>query len=239
MLMDNSFNEKRYAQSAFTLESSAEKGRIGKSISLLQAHRPRRILDVGCTDGLISGVIKARTGGYVIGMDASSPAIEKAKAICDEAYVVEFGKGSLPIPDASVDGIFAGEIIEHVFHTEDFLEELHRVAAPGACLVISTPNLAAWFNRVFVLLGLQPLFTDTGVRFSAQGNWLIKPSLPPGHIRNFTLSSLRHLLKVAGWTTVSAHGQGILSNKLRYLDKPISTLFPSLASDMILVCRKD
>ena len=236
--MDNNFNEQRYAQSAFTLESFAEKGRIAKSIALLQAHGPKRILDVGCTDGLISGVIKARTGAYVIGMDASAPAIEKAKAICDEAYVVEFGKDRLPIPDASVDAIFAGEIIEHVFHTEDFLEELFRVAAPGARLVLSTPNMAAWFNRVFVLLGLQPLFTDTGVRFSAQGNWLIKPSLPPGHIRNFTLSSLKHLLKVAGWRIESAHGHGILSNKLRYLDKPISSAFPSLASDMILICRK-
>lgn len=237
--MDNTFNEQRYAQSAFTLESSADMARIGKSISLLQARRPRRILDVGCTDGLISGMIKARTGGYVVGMDASSAAIEKAKGVCDEAYVVEFGKGSLPLPDGSFDAIFAGEVIEHVFHTEDFLEELRRVAMPGAHLVISTPNLAAWFNRVFVLLGLQPLFTDTGVRFTAQGNWLIKPSLPPGHIRNFTLSSLKHLLKVSGWNTVSVHGQGILSNRLRYLDRPISRYLPSLASDMILVCRKD
>ncbi len=73
------------------------------------------------------------------------------------------------------------------------------MAKPGAVIVLSTPNLAAWFNRIFILIGSQPMFTDTGVRISASGNRLIKPSLPAGHIRSFTLSSLKHMLRSCNW----------------------------------------
>jgi SAM-dependent methyltransferase len=236
--ISGAFNEKRYASSEFTLESRVEGERVQRAVSLLKAFQPKRILDAGCTDGIVSGLFKKETGAYLIGIDSSATALEKARLVCDEVHRAEFGERPLPLADACVDGIYAGEIIEHVFYTEAFLEELHRVAAPGCRMVISTPNLSAWFNRVFVLLGQQPLFTDTGVRPSASGNWMIKPSLPAGHIRNFTLASLKHLLKACGWETEAAYGQSILGNKLRPLDKLICRLSPALASDMMLVCRR-
>ena len=236
--MSGSFNEERYSASEYTLDSTVERERIQRAVALLKAFRPKRVLDAGCTDGIVSALLKRETGAYLIGIDASAAALEKARLVCDEVHRAEFGATPIPLPDASVDGIYAGEIIEHVFFTEAFLEDLRRVAAPGCRMVLSTPNLSAWFNRVFVLLGLQPLFTDTGVRPSASGNWLIKPSLPAGHIRSFTLSSLTHLLKTCGWETEAAYGQPILGNRLRPIDKLVSRLSPAMASDLMLVCRR-
>src|SRR5690606_31505707 len=158
-------------------------------------------------------VLKKETGAYVIGLDGSATALEKARTICDEVHRVEFGTGPLPLADASVDGIFAGEVIEHVFYTENLLDELLRVAKPGCRLVLSTSNLSSCYNRIFVLLGLQPLFTETGVRMSSSGTRLVKPNPPAGHIRNFTLSSLRHLLIACGWEVESARGVALLGNK--------------------------
>jgi 2-polyprenyl-3-methyl-5-hydroxy-6-metoxy-1,4-benzoquinol methylase len=232
------FNEIRYATSGYTLESTAEKERIAKCVSLLKASKPSKILDVGCSDGIISEVLKRETGAYLIGMDASAAALEKSRLICDEVHRVEFGTQAIPLPDACVDGIFAGEVIEHVFYTEAFLEELLRVAKPGCRMAISTPNLSSWYNRIFVLLGLQPLFTETGVRTSSSGNWLTKPNLPAGHIRNFTLSSLKHLLKTCGWEVEESHGIALLGNKWRSLDRFFSSLSPAIAADLILLCRR-
>lgn len=232
------FNEIRYASSGYTLDSTAEKERIETCASLLKASQPSKILDVGCSDGIISQVLKKTTGAYLIGMDASTTALQKARLVCDEVQQAEFGTQAIPLPDACVDGIFAGEVIEHVFYTEAFLMELLRVAKPGCRMVISTPNLASWYNRVFVLLGLQPLFTETGVKISSSGNWLTKPNLPAGHIRNFTLSSLKHLLTQCGWEVESAHGIALLGNKWRTLDRFFSRMSVTLAADLILVCRR-
>lgn len=231
------FNETRYSASGYTLDSPAEKERIELCLGLLKRSHPTRILDVGCGDGIVSGAIKRATGAYVIGMDASMGALEKSRKVCDEVHLVEFGSASLPLPDQSVDAIFAGEVIEHLFQTEQFLEELLRVSRPEGRLVISTPNLASWYNRLFVLMGLQPLFTDTGVRVSSSGNWLYKPNLPAGHIRNFTLSSLVHLVRSCGWEVESAHGVALLGNRWRGFDRLVSRFSPSLAADIILVCK--
>jgi 2-polyprenyl-3-methyl-5-hydroxy-6-metoxy-1,4-benzoquinol methylase len=232
------FNEIRYASSGYTLDSTAEKERIAKCVSLLKASKPSKILDVGCSDGIISEVLKRETGAYLIGMDASATALKKARLVCDEVQQAEFGTQPIPLPDACVDGIFAGEVIEHVFYTEAFLEELLRVAKPGCRMAISTPNLASWYNRIFVLLGLQPLFTETGVRISSSGNRFTKPNLPAGHIRNFTLSSLKHLLKTCGWEVEETHGIALLGNKWRPLDRFFSALSPAIAADLILLCRR-
>lgn len=230
------FNETRYSASGYTLDSPAEKERIDLCLSLVGKAKPARILDVGCGDGIVSGALKRATGAHVIGMDASMGALEKSRGICDEVHLVEFGSATLPLPDRSVDAIFAGEVIEHLFQTEQFLEELLRVCKADGRLVISTPNLASWYNRFFLLLGLQPLFTDTGVRVSSSGNWLYRANLPAGHIRNFTLSSLVHLVRACGWDVESVHGVALLGNRWRALDRLVSRLSPSLAADIILVC---
>jgi len=48
----------------------------------------------------------------------------------------------LPLFDQCLRGIFAGEIIEHLFDPELFLSECHRVLEAQGVLVLTTPNLA-------------------------------------------------------------------------------------------------
>ena len=45
------------------------------------------------------------------------------------------------------------EVIEHLFDTEGFLREIHRVLVPKGLLILSTPNLNSLVNRVRVLCG--------------------------------------------------------------------------------------
>lgn len=236
--MDKEFNSLRYAGEESLEKDVATSPRIRTILEIAQSLNPRRILDVGCADGFLSRLLVERTGARVVGLDNSQPALEKAAAVCEEVHMVDLGDGTIPLPDGGIDLIIAGEVIEHVFHTERLLEELHRVAAPGAHLLLTTPNLSSWYNRVFVGLGLQPLFLETGTRTSDSGNRFVKPSLPAGHIRLFTPSSLRDIGRRCGWHTVKQAGAGVLSNKWKGLDVAISASFPSLASDIVMVFER-
>lgn len=232
------FNESRYGGIRFGGDDLKWDDRVRTVLGLVRKTGAGKILDVGCGDGFLSADFK-KMGMYAIGVDASPGAVEAAKLRCDEAYVADLGHAPLPLPDACVDLIWAGEIIEHIFETEAFLEDLLRVLRPGGRLILSTPNLASWINRISLLLGQQPFFTELGTRPSNWGSFLRKVGEPAGHIRNFTPSSLKHLLVSCGWTFESLHGAGLIQGKaFRAFDQAISHVLPSLATDLIILCRK-
>jgi 2-polyprenyl-3-methyl-5-hydroxy-6-metoxy-1,4-benzoquinol methylase len=236
----SSFNEARYGKFDFDRDVPVLEDRMVVVLDLIRGLGAKRILDVGCTDGFLSEKFRAM-GMYTVGVDASPGAVEsaKAKGRVDEAYVADLGRQPLPLPDGSVDLVWAGEIIEHIFDTEAFIDDLKRVLAPGGRLVLSTPNLASWINRISLLLGQQPFFTEVGVRPSNSGSFLRKVTTPAGHIRVFTPSSLRHLLKAGGWEVESLRGASILTTGMgARVDRVLGRVVPSLATDMICVCRK-
>ena len=238
----STFNEGRYGDIRLDGRDFLDNDRMRIMLGLVRGLRQRgeakRILDVGCTDGFMSMLFK-EMGLYTIGVDASPSAVASAQGRCDEAYVANLDGQPLPLKDGSVDLIWAGEIIEHIFSTEHFAKELCRVSVPGGRLILSTPNLASWINRLIFPFGWQPFFTETGVLPTNSGNPLRKVSMPAGHIRNFTLSSLRHLLASCGWELEKAHGASILEQRsVKWLDLAVSHAFPGLATDLIVVCRK-
>lgn len=237
--LSKNFNEERYADTHNDSAAFRADPRIRQVLSLLAPFRGGRLLDVGCMDGFLSSIFRDE-GMRTVGVDASPTAIERAKRNGHEAYVADLDKPPLPLPDASVDLVFAGEVVEHVFRTEEFLEELARVTKAGGHLVLTTPNLACWLNRVVLLVGWQPFFTEVGTRPGKSGNPLRTVDLAPaGHIRLFTASSLRDLLERSGWQVLEFRGAGLMERKpVRWVDRLISRLVPSLASDLIVLCRK-
>jgi ubiquinone/menaquinone biosynthesis C-methylase UbiE len=54
----------------------------------------------------------------------------------------------LPFRDASFDGLFAGELVEHLPDPEAGIEEFRRVLRPGGMLVLTTPNRRRLANVV-------------------------------------------------------------------------------------------
>ena len=52
-----------------------------------------------------------------------------------------------------MDAAHVCEVIEHLFDTEGFLKEIHRLLVPGGLLILSTPNLNSLANRIRVLCG--------------------------------------------------------------------------------------
>jgi len=102
------------------------------------------VIDVGCGDGGHS-YFCARQGAEVlfIDMDAAklAAAEEKIKASPAHAYKAILSDcNPIPLPDAVGDVILCTEVLEHVSDPRQFLEELVRVAKPGARLVVTVPD---------------------------------------------------------------------------------------------------
>jgi SAM-dependent methyltransferase/uncharacterized protein YbaR (Trm112 family) len=218
-----------------TLASGAERAR--RQLRMIEplldsARRPLRILDIGCGDGAATALLARRAAGHtVIGADWSVQALELAR---EQGLAVVRGgidDPGLPVPDRSLDVVVFSEVIEHLVDTDAALEEIVRVLRPGGSLLLSTPNLAAWFNRVLLLAGVQPLFTEVSLRaiHGRPGSEVV------GHLRVFTRRALLALLSAHGLRTVAVRGAGYHDTPrvLRPLDRLLRAV-PSLAADLLV-----
>lgn len=125
-----------------------------------------RILDYGCGEGALLGVVRRRTGGQaeLHGFDPNPLAIELAGGILKSRRVdavLHHASGALP--DAYFDRVLCTEVIEHAASPEALLRELARVLKPGGRAVVTTPirmteepddpnHVREWFPTEFARL---------------------------------------------------------------------------------------
>ncbi|MFP4216317.1 MAG: class I SAM-dependent methyltransferase [Phycisphaerae bacterium] len=99
-------------------------------------------LDVGCYDGEFLAGLTSRGIGRLVGADASSTAIAKARRAHPQCEFVHLSppEGDLPFADESFTSVSLLEVIEHVADQKHLLGEVHRVLAPGGLLLVSVPG---------------------------------------------------------------------------------------------------
>ena len=102
-----------------------------------------RILDAGCGDGALSGLLAMRLQSQIDGIDVVPMSIELARN--------EFAKRNLrgsfqlidgydyPFANSTFQAVVCSDVIEHVQKPADMLHEMWRVLAPGGTLVVTTP----------------------------------------------------------------------------------------------------
>jgi len=113
-----------------------------------------------------------------------------------DVRIHDLAGGPLPFDDGSFRAVFAGEIIEHLVDTAGFIADVHRILEPKGVLVVTTPNLASFENRVRMLLGRYPNF----VEHELGGD---------GHVRSYTLPVLRDQLERGGFAVEEATGNWV------------------------------
>jgi ubiquinone/menaquinone biosynthesis C-methylase UbiE len=112
-----------------------------------------RVLDLGCGDGALTGVLADAAGagvgasggsgvsGSVIGVDVAEAALRRARARHPGlTFALAPVDGALPFDDGSFEVVWASEVIEHVADTARWLSEVRRVLVPGGCLLLTTPS---------------------------------------------------------------------------------------------------
>jgi SAM-dependent methyltransferase len=198
-------------------------------------------VDIGCGDGMCTelalnvcdAVPSASVG--VVGFDWSTAALKQAHARGIPVARASADEGGLPLAAASVDVVIMSEFIEHLVDPDNALDEAWRVLIPGGTLLLSTPNLAAWYNRALLAVGVQPLFTEVSLRgiHGRPGKEVV------GHLRLFTRRALLSLLKAMHFIDIRIKGAPYhdVPGPFKYLDR-LFCHTPSLASNLLVAARK-
>lgn len=211
-------------------------------LEIARGHAHGRFLDVGCGDGSFGAAVKRELEADVYGVDISDEAVRKARENGIESVSLDIDEDDLPFTNDFFDAVFCGEVIEHVYSPDRLLDEIHRVLRPGGHLFLTTPNMASWFNRISLVLGFQPVFSDISLRHAYGHFWKMEPM---GHLRLFVLRSLRMLLEACGFEVLDVKGIGInprvgFGEAHRVIVSIMNFIFrsPTLSSGILVVAAK-
>ncbi len=201
---------------------------------LAEAEGPQVIVDVGCGDGSATRLMR-RLGHTVVGIDWSIMALRHAQR--EDLLLVRgaIDAPGLPLGTGGVDVVILSEVIEHLVDTDSAIDEIHRVLRPGGRLLLSTPNLAAWYNRGLLAVGVQPVFSEVSLR----GVYGRPGSQVAGHLRMFTRRALTEFLTARGFACERVDGApwNDVPLVLRPLDRLLCR-WPSAASILLVQARR-
>jgi 2-polyprenyl-3-methyl-5-hydroxy-6-metoxy-1,4-benzoquinol methylase len=209
--------------------------RLDKITSIVQKMNPKKILDVGCGEGLLIEKMASKVDAEYYGLDA----YEKIDAI-NWQYTSTDITERLPFESEQFDCVVLGEVIEHVPNTDFVIREIRRVLQDEGYLIISTPNLASWANRILLPLGLQPLFTETSSEINLGRNFrmLGQGAKVQGHLKIFTSRSLGEILEKESFVVTKKYGVPFFFPfPISLLDQLLANIVP-LSSGLLYVAQK-
>jgi SAM-dependent methyltransferase len=157
---------------------------------------PGPVADLGCGPGA-HALALARRGYDVVGVDGSPRMAElaRARAARDEVHAtfdVHDVNAPLPFADASLGGVLAILVLQHLPHPAAFIAEIRRCLRPGGHLWITAPT------RDRTALTSQTLY------------WRLRTACylrVPGAVRFDDTSSLPRLVEHQGLTVLERHGE--------------------------------
>jgi SAM-dependent methyltransferase len=197
---------------------------------------PALVVDVGCGDGAATSLAARRNPGHrMVGLDWSAGSLRHARRLGLTLVQGGVEPPGLPLAARTADVVIMSELIEHLIDTDSALDEASRVLKPGGSLLLSTPNLAAWYNRGLVALGVQPVFSEVSLR----GVYGRPGSQVAGHLHLFTRRALVQLLAARGFDCVRVRGACYhdVPVPMRPLDRAFCW-WPSAASILLVHARK-
>ena len=151
-----------------------------------------RILDLGCSDGSLAAKLR-EAGHHVTGVDLV--ALEGVKDRVDRFVQADLEQG-IPLElEGPFDAVLAADVLEHVRHPEQILDQIRPLLSPGGSVIASIPNFGHWYPRARVALG----------RFDYDRRGI----LDRDHVRFFTRRSFEQLVASNGYRPVRFNGTGL------------------------------
>ncbi len=135
------------------------------------------------------------------------------------------------------DVIFCGEVIEHLFSPDDLIDEIKVLMHSESILVVSSPNLGYWANRLVLLFGISPFFLENSseAKLGRKLMLLGQYNKTEGHIRLFTYGALKDFFRLKELRVIKVIPTYIWNF---FLDKIVCCFSKSLAPTNIFILKK-
>jgi len=190
-------------------------------LNMLSSLPTSRILDLGCSGGLLGEKMR-QAGHYVVGVDSIE--VPGVRERTDEFYTGNLDSGIPEAAGVGFDVVIAGDVIEHLAKPLDALRAIDSVLRPGGQLLLSVPNFGHWYPRLRVAFGVFG-YDRRGI-------------LDDTHLRFFTRSTLRRLVRTAGFDVLQESATGLplgtfsrggeRGSAIRRIDQSLVRLRPTL-----------
>jgi 2-polyprenyl-3-methyl-5-hydroxy-6-metoxy-1,4-benzoquinol methylase len=164
------------------------------NLRVLQQHAdPGRLLDIGCSTGLFLAAA-GKAGWHAQGLEYSADSSQVAR----DVHGLDVKTGALQAgmySPGSFDVITMWDVIEHLPDPSNTLKLIPQILKPGGLLVLKTPNVDGLYPRASLRVAR---------RLDFWGH-----AEPPGHLFQFSASTLQKMASQAGLQTVALHHQRI------------------------------
>jgi SAM-dependent methyltransferase len=165
----------------------------------LEPRRTLGLLDVGCGSHAVLAQYKAE-GDVYHGCDFAP----RIGVDVDHYWSLDLNTTSVAETapdDVRYDVVFCGEVIEHLFSPDALLRDLRSLLQPSGILILSTPNLGYYVNRLLLLVGISPLYLENSAerKLGRKTRLLGQNNPTEGHIRLFTYGAAKDLIAREGF----------------------------------------
>jgi len=128
-------------------------------------------------------------------------------------------------------------VIEHLIDPIGVLKKIYSKIKPEGILILDTPNIAKWTNRIKLLFGRFPSTASHDEGLLCYDKKTLTKLYDEGHLHYFTFRSISKLLKeFVGFKKISYFGYGSLkTTKTPFF---LAKLMPKLFSDVFIVAKK-
>jgi O-antigen biosynthesis protein len=156
-----------------------------------------KVFEIGCAHGRMTKYLKETLGCRVSIAEVDVEAAEVASRWAEKTYAgydgLEFGDVEASSfwsnKDSDYDYVIFADVLEHLHHPQEVLQNSKVLLKPGGSIWISIPNIA--YNGVIIdLMNDKFTYRETGL-------------LDNTHLRFFTIHSLDKMVRKAGFKIVN------------------------------------
>jgi glycosyltransferase involved in cell wall biosynthesis/SAM-dependent methyltransferase len=164
----------------------------GRITTLLNSRPPSKILDLGCSSGLLAERLR-QMGHQVTGVDMAE--IDGVAERTSAFFKADLNDGIPAEVGSGFDVVLAADVLEHLVNPGGLMKQAKELLAPEGTAIFCVPNVAHWYPRFRSTLGMFD-YDQRGI-------------LDSTHLRFFTRRSIRKLIERQGYTITRIESVGL------------------------------
>lgn len=200
---------------------------VTSNLAKLAKKSKLKILDIACNDGYLTQIYGKY--GDITGIDLNKQSVlacRKRGIECINENVMDLS-GTY---NGKFDVVVAGDIIEHIFNTDEFLQRIYKLLKKDGTLILTTANVASLGRRAMLLFGKNPFLEYSTLYPNVEIN--------VGHIRYYTVEDMRIQLEGLGYKDVKIYGDKINLTATISIPNFIAKYLPTISRYMLVTCQK-